>query len=196
MTVTNISTKRDKLLNSALVLFSENGIHSSSTASIAKHAGVANGTLFHHFENKQTLIESLYVSIKHELSQSVLLTPEHQALSIKQQAQLLWNMSIDWGVNNPAAFIFCQQVTAENILPLSLRLAAMKQELSILETMIIAGQQQDYIAKYPMDLMLEQCQSQIIGSGLFFINNPLISSDIIYRQSAFDMFWRAITTDE
>lgn len=189
-------TKRERLLQSALVLFGENGIHNTSTASIAKHAGVANGTLFHHFDNKKTLIEALYISIKHDLSKYVLLTQADQALPIKQQAQCLWNLSIDWGIKNPAALVFCQQVTAENLLALPLRLAAMKQELAILENMLIAGQAQGKIANYPMDLMLEQCQSQVITSGLFFINNNALSADQLYRQSAFDMFWQAIAIHE
>lgn len=196
MTTKKITTKREKLLQSALLLFGENGIHNTSTASIAKHAGVANGTLFHHFDNKKTLIEALYISIKHELSQCVLLTEENQTLPIIQQAQCLWDLSIDWGIKNPSALIFCQQVTAENLLPLSLRLAAMKQELSILETMITTGQAQGKIANYPIDLMLEQCQSQVITSGLFFINNSVLNSDSSYRKSAFDMFWRAIAIHE
>ncbi len=196
MAVIQTISKREKLLHSALVLFGENGIHNTSTASIAKHAGVANGTLFHHFDSKQTLIEALYISIKHDLSQCILLTRDTQALPIKEQAKLLWDLSIDWGIKNPSSLIFCQKVSAENVLPLSLRLAAMKQELSILETIITTGQTQGVVANYPMDLMLEQCKSQIITSGLFFINNSLLYSDNVYKQSAFDMFWRAIAIND
>lgn len=189
-------SKREQLLQSALTLFAEQGIHNTSTSSIAKHAKVANGTLFHHFENKQSLVQALYISIKQELSQCVILTEESKTLPIKQQAQCLWNLSIDWGIKNSSALIFCQQVATGNVLPRSLRLTAMKQELTILESMILVGQEQGVIANYPLDLILEQCQSQIITSGLFFINNSLVNEDSIYRQSAFDMFWQAIAVNE
>ena len=50
-----MSDKREKVLNAALKLFTERGIDSTSTASIAKEAGVGTGTVFHHFENKATV---------------------------------------------------------------------------------------------------------------------------------------------
>ena len=185
-------TKRDKLLNSALTLFSSQGIHSTSTASIAKHASVANGTLFHHFENKLALVEALYISIKQTLSQSVVLTAKLQSMPIKAQANALWDITLDWSINNPTQLLFCQQVATENVLPLQTRLQAMKQELSILETLITAGQAQNAIVDFPIELMIDQCQSQIICSSLFFINNPVLVADTNYRTSAFELFWRSI----
>lgn len=188
-------SKRDKLLNSALDLFSKNGIHSTSTASIAKHAEVATGTLFHHFDNKLALIEALYISIKQGLSQSAVITQDMLSMPMKQQASTLWNIAIDWAISNPTALIFCQQVASENALPLQTRLSAMKQELSVLEAMITAGQSNKEIIDFPLDLMIDQCQAQIITSGLFFINNKSYAADSVYRHSAFELFWRAIATD-
>jgi AcrR family transcriptional regulator len=185
-------SKRDKLLHSALVLFSANGVHNTSTASIAKHAGVATGTLFHHFENKLTLIEALYISIKQGLSQSAIITQEMLSMPMKQKANTLWNIAIDWAINHPTELIFCQQVASDNILPLQTRLKAMKQELSILEELITVGQSNNEIIDFPLDLMINQCQSQIITSGLFFISHPSYMSNSVYRQSAFGLFWRAI----
>jgi len=188
-------TKRDKLLDSALLLFSDNGVHSTSTASIAKHAGVANGTLFHHFESKLALVEALYISIKHQLSQVAVLDEQLLAMPLKEQVSNLWNITIDWAIKNPKALIFCQQVATSNILPLSVRLKAMKQELSILEAMITLGQSQHEIIDFPIDLMIDQCQAQIITSGLFFISNDAYVNDETYRHSAFELFWRAIAID-
>ena len=188
----SIVSKRDKLLVSALTLFGSQGIHSTSTASIAKHAGVANGTLFHHFDNKLALVEALYISIKQTLSQSAVLSQDMQSMPIKQQANALWDIAIDWAISHPVQLLFGQQVTSENVLPLETRLNAMKQELSILEALILVGQSQQKIADFPIDLMIEQCQSQIICSGLFFINNPTLAQETKYRYSAFELFWRAI----
>jgi len=185
-------SKREKLLQSALILFSDNGVHSTSTASIAKHAGVANGTLFHHFESKLALVEALYISIKHQLSQVAVLDAHLVDLPLKQQVSKLWNMTIDWAIENPKALIFCQQVATSNILPLAVRLKAMKQELSILEAMITLGQSQEQIIDFPIDLMIDQCQAQIITSALFFISNEFYAQDKTYRDSAFELFWRAI----
>ena len=61
--MTMLSTK-DKIYQSALDLFSSQGIQATSTAQISKKAGVASGTLFVHFKSKQELIDTIYISIK------------------------------------------------------------------------------------------------------------------------------------
>ena len=63
MTVQGEKT-RQKLLDSALFLFVRRGIDETTTAEITKRAGVAEGTLFVHYEHKQTLINTLYLRIK------------------------------------------------------------------------------------------------------------------------------------
>ncbi|MEZ9985105.1 TetR/AcrR family transcriptional regulator, partial [Vibrio sp. 10N.261.49.A3] len=60
-------TKRQKILDAALLLFSQQGLEGTSTGQIAKTAGVAKATLFHHFENKSLLIEELFRELKVEL---------------------------------------------------------------------------------------------------------------------------------
>lgn len=189
------TTKRDLLLNSALTLFSEQGIHSTSTASIAKHAGVANGTLFHHFENKHALVSSLYIASKQQLASALVLSDNLLSQSLKQQVEALWHLALNWAVSHPRQLTFFQQVATENFLPQTLRIKAMKTELSILEMMITVGQAQKVIVEYPLDLLLDHCQSQMIASGLFFINNPSLIAIDDYRDNAFNLFWRAIAID-
>lgn len=49
--------KREKILQAAISLFSEQGYHHSSTRQIAKAAGVSEGTVFNNFESKSALLE-------------------------------------------------------------------------------------------------------------------------------------------
>jgi len=51
--------KKDKILKSALELFAKNGYNAVPTNKIAKHAGVSEGLIFRHFENKQGLLEAI-----------------------------------------------------------------------------------------------------------------------------------------
>lgn len=52
--------KRDRILQATLELIAENGFHGSPTANIAKMAGVAEGTIYRYFENKDLLIQAVY----------------------------------------------------------------------------------------------------------------------------------------
>ena len=61
--------KKQAILDSALQLFVKKGFNATSTASIAKAAGVATGTLFHHFPTKKDIMSQLFLSIKQPLKQ-------------------------------------------------------------------------------------------------------------------------------
>jgi AcrR family transcriptional regulator len=121
--------KRQAVLDTALRLFVEQGFHSTSTASIAKHAGVATGTLFHHFSSKNTLMDQLFLSIKQEFANDISMhisqpldvnttntardaDPRNkhprdlevkidESEAFKQEAEHIWQAAIDWALNNP-----------------------------------------------------------------------------------------------
>jgi len=50
---------RAKLLDAAEALFSEKGVTQTSMMQVAEKAGVTRGAIYHHFDNKMDLIESL-----------------------------------------------------------------------------------------------------------------------------------------
>ena len=51
---------RQRLIRSALELFTTRGYHETTTAQIAKKAGIAEGTIYRHFDSKQQLVNDLY----------------------------------------------------------------------------------------------------------------------------------------
>ena len=51
---------RQRLVRAALELFTTQGYHVTTTVQIAKKAGVAEGTIYKHFESKQHLMNELY----------------------------------------------------------------------------------------------------------------------------------------
>ena len=51
--------KRERLLAAARRLFAERGYAATTTAQLARAAGVAEGTVFHHFPSKRALLEAV-----------------------------------------------------------------------------------------------------------------------------------------
>src|SRR5207245_11354094 len=51
---------RQRLVRAALELFSTRGYEATTTAEIARKAGVAEGTIYRHFQSKQHLLNELY----------------------------------------------------------------------------------------------------------------------------------------
>jgi AcrR family transcriptional regulator len=54
-----MTDKKEKILEAALELFATEGYASTPTSKIAKKAGVSEGLIFRHFENKQGLLDAL-----------------------------------------------------------------------------------------------------------------------------------------
>ena len=90
--------KRQAILDAATNLIAEQGL-SVSTAKIAKLANVSEGTIFTYFQNKDELINQLYLSLKQQL-RSALILPE-QSVELREQVQGAWRAYISWGLSNP-----------------------------------------------------------------------------------------------
>jgi len=54
-----MTEKQEKILQAALELFAKEGYNATSTSKVAKHAGVSEGLIFRHFENKEGLLQAI-----------------------------------------------------------------------------------------------------------------------------------------
>jgi len=100
-----LKEKEQKILDASLKLFVERGFHGTSTAEIAKTAGVATGTLFHYFKTKEELINSLYLYIKESMLNEI---NEHydDKRTFKENIKSLWLKFVYFGVNDHYKFQF------------------------------------------------------------------------------------------
>ncbi|TNE68893.1 TetR/AcrR family transcriptional regulator [bacterium] len=64
-----MTEKKEQILDAALKLFAEQGYASTSTAKIAKAAGVSEGLIFRHFENKEGLLRAIMNHGKAQIDQ-------------------------------------------------------------------------------------------------------------------------------
>ncbi|WP_027481347.1 TetR/AcrR family transcriptional regulator [Deinococcus pimensis] len=53
------ASKADRILDAAARSFAERGYHATTTKDVAREAGVAEGTIYNHFENKGALLLAL-----------------------------------------------------------------------------------------------------------------------------------------
>lgn len=54
-----MTEKQEKILQAALQLFAREGYHATSTSKVAKEAGVSEGLIFRHFNNKEGLMQAI-----------------------------------------------------------------------------------------------------------------------------------------
>ncbi len=183
--------KRQQLLDAALALFVNQGIYATSTASIAKTAGVATGTLFHHFPSKDALVLELYKNIKQEFALQI--APfKLDASQLEQQAKIIWQQAIEWALANAEQQQFCLLVMQYQPLSAETKAQIFADEFGFLKDIMLFGQQQQLIADYPIELMLESAHGQFLTSSQFFINNSDLAQDTQYREAAFNLFWQSL----
>ncbi len=65
------SDKRHDILQTALELIAEQGFHGAPMAMIAERSGVAVGTIYRYFENKDVLINELYSELEGKIVEAL-----------------------------------------------------------------------------------------------------------------------------
>ncbi|MFA5516492.1 MAG: TetR/AcrR family transcriptional regulator [Desulfuromonadales bacterium] len=102
-----VTDKRSALLQAALELFAEKGFNGSSTALIAKRAGVASGTLFLYFKNKEELIRELFNEVRAQIDAVAL---ENVAdLAMPEHFLQAFSQILRYFLANPKEFKFVEQ---------------------------------------------------------------------------------------
>jgi AcrR family transcriptional regulator len=104
----SVPRNREKILATALRLFTQYGVDATPTSRISKEAGVSTGTLFHYFPDKDRLVGALYLSIKKEMAAAI---RNNAGLSLptKQRIEKAIRGFIFWGVANPLKVRFIDQ---------------------------------------------------------------------------------------
>ena len=167
----NMTDKRRQILDAALALCAEDGLQGAATARIAKAAGVANGTLFHHFPSKEALILALYQDVKTRMGGAI-----HEAdptLSLYDQTRHYWQLAMGWMLAHPNELKFV---------------------LGFFHSPLLAkGQASGELMQAPAPLLLEVCQGQFLACASLFVDQPELGEDDYWQASAFTLFWSAIS---
>jgi AcrR family transcriptional regulator len=99
---------REKILTTALRLFTQYGVDATPTSRISREAGVSTGTLFHYFPDKDKLVGELYLSIKKEMAGGIRRNDD-PALPTRERIVQGMRGYIAWGVANPLKVRFLDQ---------------------------------------------------------------------------------------
>lgn len=184
--------KKQIILNAALKLFVEQGFHGTPTSKIAKEAGVANGTLFHHFNTKDELIVALYLHLKSKMYHSDLKTIT-EAKDFKTFFKSMYLSNIYSMLEEPLAFKYIMQFKTS---PYYAKIQEMKIDdgsaefVCFFKDAMAAG----YIKTIDIDLMFVLLSNMTSGLSQYLESKPLskLEEHNVVDQS-FDMIWRMIT---
>lgn len=181
--------KRSALLLSATQAVAELGVM-ASTASIARGAGVAEGTLFTYFESKEVLFQELYLHLKQGLADAVL--PEYPAeADYRQRMQHIFLRYVNWGLGDPAARFAVARLSASGQVSEGTRAQGMDLFLTVSQ-MMVDGVRDGVLVNAPISF-LSSLIEHIADTTIAHVEKHPEDAER-HRQLGFHVLWRAITT--
>jgi AcrR family transcriptional regulator len=99
--------KPEAILQAALELFVERGFHGTVVPAIAERAGVGAGTLYRYFDDKDAIVNALYLRWKTEVA-AILREELASALPLRDRFDRFLGRMYDFGVEHPLAMRFLE----------------------------------------------------------------------------------------
>ena len=180
--------KRSAIVAAAIHVIASQGL-GAPTATIAKEAGVSNGSLFTYFETKGDLFNQIYIELKAEM---VAAASAGLPVTEDVRAQLLhmWSRWLHWAVSSPEKRRALAQLdVSDTITPQSHHAAsaAFIDVRALLERSREGGPLRDATLEYVVGLMSALAEATID----FMIRDPANAEG--YRAEGFEALWRMIT---
>ena len=100
--------KYKAISSAAMKLITDEGFHNTSMSKIAKAANISSSTIYVYFENKEDMLNKLYIDAKKEMSQAIFYEYDSKA-PIKDSFKKIWNNYYKFLQKNSSAFNFCEQ---------------------------------------------------------------------------------------
>lgn len=179
--------RQNAIVSAAVRVIASQGL-GAATATIAKEAGVSNGSLFTYFGTKADLLNQLYVELKAEMA-AVALGGLTTGSDIRDQALHMWSHWLRWATSCPekrrtlAHLLVSDDITSESRQTAHRAFAGIRE---LLERSREKGPMRDVPLEFVAALMSGLADATID----FMIHDPANADK--HCMAAFDAFWRMI----
>jgi AcrR family transcriptional regulator len=180
--------KRTAILDAATEVVATLGV-SAQTAKIAKGAGVAEGTLFTYFANKDELLNQLYLELKTDV-RDAMMTGYPSGKSLIDRSRHLWDCYIGWGSAHPLKRRAVRQLAvSDRITEESKKLVgdAFRAFDDMMRECAAGGAMRHQPPAFASAIM-----SAIADTTMDFIAREPAQAKR-YTKAGFDAFWKAVT---
>lgn len=179
--------KRHAIMEAAARVIVARGL-SAPTATIAKEAGISNGSLFTYFATKPDLFNQLYLEIKSEMVATALSGVPKKA-ELRDEAFHVWSQWMKWATTNPDKRRALAQLSVSDMITPETRAIGhkiMAGFIDLMERMRAAGS----LRNTPMTFAGALMNSLGDTTMDFMIGDPKNAQK--HCKVGFDTFWRAI----
>lgn len=181
--------KRDVITFTVYKLVAEHGFNNIPVSLISKESGVAVGTIYFYFGNKQGLMDSIYSDIMAEVSRYVSGGIE-SAKTVEEKIYCFWMGYFSYCINNPLqANFICQPGIEKYISPIVIE--AGSQIFDNVKNIIQEGIESGIIKDLPCNVILSYLLGPIKDIQLFYQSGQ-IDIDETMTNRIFGVFWNGI----
>lgn len=188
----DICGKRETVLNSTLALIRQYGFHGTPMSMIAKHAGVAAGTIYHYFESKDALINALYEHESSRLAAS-LLVGDDEGLHYKERFFRCMLNHYHFYIGNPDTLYFLEQYSnspyAKN------QVENHEKRFEHIIGFFDYGIQQKYFKNIDAKLLMPIIKGTLVAAANFHLRQHMVFSDDDIK-AVISMIWDGIKKQE
>lgn len=181
------SDKRAAIMSAATRVIAVQGL-SAATATIAKEAGVSNGSLFTYFDTKSDLLNHLYLELKTEMGAAAVGAMPAGA-DARGQLHHMWSGWLAWAAEHPEKRRALAQLQVSDEITAPTHQAAgrqMKGVAEILESIHAQGPMRDTPLMFVSTLMAALADATID----FVAADPDHADD--HGRAGFDALWRML----
>lgn len=167
-----IQDKREAILRAAIKVFARNGFFNSKVADIAKEAGVADGTVYLYFKNKDDVLHSIF----DRTMESFITEGRKQISGIEDPEEKLRKISYlhleGMGGDRDLAIVFQVELRGSTKFMEEFSAAGFAEYLNIIRETIEEGQQKNFFRK---ELNAKVCAKILYGALDEMVTNWILS---------------------
>jgi AcrR family transcriptional regulator len=163
-------TKREALVRATIKLVNNNGFHAAPMSRIAKMAEVSPGTIYLYFENKQDLINQVYIEVKASFSNFAFMDYEEH-FSVEKGFEKIWKNIAVFKLKDVEEAMFLSQCDNTPMMDEASRKEGLKHLQPLLD-LWVRGQNEGIIKKvspymlyafsiYPMAFLMNMQQREL-----------------------------------
>ncbi|AEH00511.1 TetR/AcrR family transcriptional regulator [Lacinutrix sp. 5H-3-7-4] len=181
--------KKQRIILTMLELVVEQGVHATPMSQVAKEAGVAVGTIYHYFKNKEQIIEEIYSMICQDFG-TVLMANVPKEDTFEKQYRVMWLNLYNYFLGNPLAFKFMEFVGVPPIINSEIRLKSVMHFNTIRDTFLSAILKKE-VRDVHVRLILQMSMGNVISATRLKFKKELPMTNV-QIEDAIKMSWDSI----
>ena len=187
-----MSDKHHQLIEASIDLFAEKGFWNTPTSQIAKHAGVATGTLFNYFPTKDDLIDAVYLRLKDE-STVQFWQSQPNTNDMYDMLHHVWQGFVHWATDNPSRFLLLEQLKLSDLVSDEAQ-SKFRETLSELEI----TQKIDFsssLGGFPLEMIAGIMEANLLACTKYALAHELDGKPLNdHITTSLQIVWKGITT--